>query len=147
MVPHVGPDHLAHDLHYIQRLIRGFMKNFPFQIIRVGLGVTFLWIGLLIFKNPEAWGNFLEPWALALLPVPLKEAMIGTALLDVVIGALLIADSFVWIASALAAMHLLIILIVSGITEITSRDIGLLAAALALFFNYFPRRWLAKFRH
>ncbi|KKW06399.1 MAG: hypothetical protein UY41_C0027G0018 [Candidatus Moranbacteria bacterium GW2011_GWE1_49_15] len=39
------------------------------------------------------------------------------------------------IAYVLASLHLIIVLAVSGIDEVTYRDIGLLAAALALFFD------------
>jgi len=47
------------------------MKKTSFHFLRVGLAITFLWIGILIFKNPEAWGGYLEPWAVGLLPIPL----------------------------------------------------------------------------
>ena len=35
------------------------MNRTSFHILRVGLAVTFLWIGILILKNPEAWGGYL----------------------------------------------------------------------------------------
>lgn len=97
------------------------------------MAITFLWIGILIFRNPEAWGSYLQPWAAKLLFVPIREAMIGTAILDIVIGGwLLFIDRFTWIAAALAFLHLIVVLVTSGITDITVRDIGLLAATLAL---------------
>src|SRR3989344_5189598 len=66
------------------------MRKSSFHFLRVGLAITFLWIGILIFRNPEAWGGYLEPWAAGLLPIPLSEAMIGTAIIDIIIGALLL---------------------------------------------------------
>jgi uncharacterized membrane protein YphA (DoxX/SURF4 family) len=108
------------------------MKNSTYHIVRVGLGITFLWIGILIFRDPIAWGGFLRPWASDLLTVPLEQAMIGTAVLDFLIGFFLIVDYFTWIAATLGAVHLVIVLTVSGIDEVTVRDIGLLAAAIAL---------------
>jgi hypothetical protein len=33
------------------------MIKTSFHILRVGLAITFLWIGVLIFKNPESWGG------------------------------------------------------------------------------------------
>lgn len=115
------------------------MKKTSFHILRIGLAITFLWIGVLIFKNPEAWGGYLEPWAAGLLPIPLAQAMIGTAILDIVIGALLLIDSFVWLAALVGAIHLIIVLTVSGITEITVRDIAILAAAVALMVDSLPQ--------
>jgi len=115
------------------------MKKSSFHILRVGLAITFLWIGILIFKNPEAWGGYLEPWAVGLLPVPLNEAMIGTAILDIAIGALLLADIFTWLAAFVGAIHLGIVLTVSGITDITVRDIGLLAGLIAVIADSIPQ--------
>lgn len=120
------------------------MKKTSFHILRVGLAITFLWIGILIFKNPEAWGGYLQPWAAGILPIPLKQAMISTAILDVAIGTLLLIDSFVWLAALVGAVHLIIVLTVSGITEITVRDIAILAAAVALMADSLPQAILSR---
>lgn len=116
------------------------MKKTSFHIVRVGLAITFLWIGVLIIRQPEAWGGYLEPWAAGLVPVPLEQAMWGTAFLDIVIGILFLIDWKTWFAGLLAAVHLVIVLTVSGITDITVRDIGLLAAALAVLVDALPLR-------
>lgn len=123
------------------------MKKAPYHILRVGLAITFLWIGILIFKEPEAWGGYLQPWAADLLPVPIKEAMIGTAVLDITVGFLLLIDYFVWLAAALGSLHLIIVLTVAGINAITVRDIGLLAAALALFWSDLPPKLFLKVKN
>ncbi len=114
------------------------MNRTAFHLLRVGVAITFLWIGILILKFPEAWGGYMQPWAAGLLPVPLKQAMLGTAILDLVIGFFLLIDAYVWIAAFFAAVHLAIVLTVSGITDITVRDIGLLAASLALTIESLP---------
>jgi hypothetical protein len=122
------------------------MTKTSFHILRVGLAITFLWIGVLIFKNPEAWGGYLQPWAAGLLPIPLTQAMIGTAILDITIGALLLSDFLTWLAALIGAIHLIIVLTVSGITDITVRDIGLLVAALALMIDSLPPELLKWFK-
>lgn len=114
------------------------MKKASFHILRVGLAITFLWIGILIFKNPEAWGGYLQPWAAGLLPIPLAQAMIGTAVLDITIGAFLLFDFLSWLAALIGALHIMVVLTVSGINEVTVRDIGLLVAALALMVDSLP---------
>lgn len=114
------------------------MTKTSFHILRVGLAVTFLWIGALILKEPSAWGGYLQPWAVGLLPIPLAQIMISTAILDLIIGFLLLLNLYTWFPAILAAIHLVIILITSGITDITIRDIGLLAAALALVYETWP---------
>jgi uncharacterized membrane protein YphA (DoxX/SURF4 family) len=115
------------------------MNRASFHVLRVGVAVTFLWIGVLIFKDPQAWGGFLEPWAAGLVPVPLREAMIGTAVLDILIGILLLIDVHVWLAALVGSIHLVIVLTVSGITEITVRDLAILAATLALMADALPK--------
>lgn len=114
------------------------MKLASFHILRVGVAITFLWIGVLIFRSPESWGAMLQPWAAGLLPIPLKEAMIGTAILDIGIGIFLLIDVATWLAALLGAVHLIIVLTTAGIDAITVRDIGLLAATLALTVNAWP---------
>ena len=114
------------------------MNKTAFHILRIGLGITFLWIGILIFKDPASWGGYLQPWAANLLPVPIEQAMVGTAVLDMIIGIMLLLGFWVWIGALLAAIHLVIVLVTSGITDITARDIGLLAGAVALIVSTWP---------
>jgi uncharacterized membrane protein YkgB len=115
------------------------MKKTSYHFLRVGLAITFLWVGVLIFKQPEAWGGYLQPWAAGLLPIPLTQAMIGTAILDIIIGLFLLFDFVPWLAAFIGSVHLVVILTVSGITDITVRDIGLLVAALALMIDSLPQ--------
>lgn len=123
------------------------MKLSSFHLLRVGLAITFLWIGLLIFKNPEAWGGYIQPWAMAFLPMPIKELMLTTAVLDLLIGFFLLIDTWTWVAATLASAHLAVVLTVSGINEVTVRDIGLLAGGLAVAWEASEpvrRRWMKK---
>ncbi|OGI91234.1 hypothetical protein A3A09_00285 [Candidatus Nomurabacteria bacterium RIFCSPLOWO2_01_FULL_42_20] len=122
------------------------MKKTSFHILRVGLAITFLWIAVLIFKEPEAWGAMLQPWAAGLLPIPIETAMIGTAVLDLLIGFLLLLDVWVLLAAILGSIHLLIIIITVGINPITVRDVGLLAGTLALLIDSLPADIIKKLR-
>lgn len=121
------------------------MTKAGFHILRVGLGITFLWIGVLIFKQPESWGGYLNSWAVELLPVSISQAMIGIAVLDIVIGFLFLIDMFTWLASLLAIVHLVIILTVSGITDITVRNIAILAGAIVILIDSLPKNFFSKF--
>jgi uncharacterized membrane protein YphA (DoxX/SURF4 family) len=120
------------------------MKTAPYHILRVGMAITFIWIGILIFSAPEAWGSVIQPWAADLLPVPLREAMIGTAILDIAVGVLLLVDILTWLAALFGAIHLVIVLAAVGINTFTVRDIGLLAGAIALFISDVEREKCVK---
>lgn len=120
------------------------MRKSSYHILRVGLAITFLWVGVLILQNPEAWGGYLRPWASKLLLMPIEQAMIGTAILDIAVGFFLLIDYFTWLAALVGAIHLVIVLAVSGITDITARDIGLLAAALAILIDSLPQTIVNK---
>ena len=111
-----------------------------YYILRVGLGLTFLWIAVLIFRDPKFWGGFLQPWAAGLLPLPLTEAMIGTAVLDALIGLAFLVDRWVWVTALLGSIHLVVVLATTGITEVTVRDIGLLGGTIALCWTNIPEK-------
>lgn len=117
------------------------MKKSSFHILRVATAITFLWIGILILKEPEAWGSYLQPWVVDLLPVSIKEVMISTAITDIIIGLLLLVDFWVPVAAFLAAAHMLIVIGTSGINEGTVRDIAILGGALALLNDSIPADW------
>ena len=108
------------------------MNKSAFHILRVGTAITFLWIGILIFQDPQGWGSYMAPWVVDLLPISVKNVMILTAVLDTVIGLLLLTETLVWRAAVAGAVHIGLVLIVSGINEGTVRDIAIVAATISL---------------
>ena len=122
------------------------MKSASYNILRVGLAITFLWVGILIFQSPEGWGGYIQPWVYDLLPFGAKSAMILTGIFDVVVGFLLLIDSYIFIATLLASIHLVIVIVVAGITEVTVRDIAILAGAIALSIESLPLYVSDKFK-
>lgn len=121
------------------------MKRTGYHILRLGVGITFVWVSIMIFQNPVGWGRMLSPWVLNILPVPIEQIMFSTALLDLFIGIFLILNFLPWPASILGSVHLLLILIGAGINAITVRDIGLLAATLALAIETWPAKFDLNF--
>lgn len=114
------------------------MSKFSFHILRVGLAITFIWIGVLILKDPESWGGYVQPWVVKLLPFSVTQALLSTAILDIFIGILFLIDWQIWLAGFLGTLHLAVVLTVSGITDITVRDIGLLTATIAIMIDSLP---------
>lgn len=105
------------------------------MILRIGMGITFFWIGILIFQHPDAWANFLSPWFVKLLPFSPIHLMEFTSILDILIGVFFILGFFTRVVAMVATIHLVGILISSGITETTIRDVGLLGGTVALFLD------------
>lgn len=122
------------------------MNKSSYHILRVGMAITFIWIGILIIKSPESWGGYLQPWAVNLLPVSIGQALLSTAALDIFIGILFLVDWFAWVAGFLAVFHLVVVLAVSGITDITVRDIGLMSAALVITIESLPAKVKSFFK-
>lgn len=104
----------------------------PYVILRIGLGVTFLLIGIDILRNPQNWIGYVPGG----VPLGLsREGLLAaTGVFDAIVGLGLILRVMPKVSSGLAALHLIGIIITSGIDPVIVRDIGLLAAALALFF-------------
>lgn len=118
------------------------MKNASLQILRVGTAVTFLWIGILILREPEAWGGLIQSWIAVFPPFSLfslKLLMTGTAVLDILVGFFLLINRFTWQAALLGSFHLIVVLAVSGINAITVRDLGLLSGTIAIFTSSFSK--------
>lgn len=101
-------------------------------LLRLGLGLTFLWIGIDIFRHTDAWIGFVPEN----LPFGLKRAVSLqlTGLLDIGLGLAILTNKFPRASAALAAGHLAAILISQGIDQVIIRDVGLFGTALALLF-------------
>ncbi|HTM68719.1 MAG TPA: DoxX family membrane protein [Candidatus Binatia bacterium] len=113
-------------------------------LLRVGLGLTFVGIGVYIFMDPLAWGSIMQPWAMKLVGPWLVPAMYANGAFDVAVGLMLIAGLWTWLAAAFGALHIFSVLVVAGVSAITVRDIGLLCASLALALDTLPPSILAK---
>lgn len=108
------------------------MQKLPFNLLRIGLAIVFIWVGVFIIQDPHGWGSMIQPWALKLIPGSLDQVMISTGTLDILIGIFMLFNIWTWLAAFVGAVHLLIVLVTVGVNVITVRDIGLLFATLAL---------------
>jgi len=106
------------------------------HILRLGLAITFIWTGLMIIQNPEIWSSFLPQYFLQ--SEYSTEFTLAVGFFDTIVGFFLVANRWVWFISLLAALHMLGILVTSGVNSITVKDIGLLSMALALLFFNIP---------
>ncbi|MFY9493188.1 MAG: DoxX family membrane protein [Minisyncoccia bacterium] len=101
-------------------------------ILRLGLAITFIWVGVLILAEPEEWAEHLQTWVTQLLPFESSRLMMVIGAVDVIIGWGLLTERAARLAAQAGSIHLIIVLAVAGIDHETVRDIGLLAGTLAL---------------
>lgn len=118
------------------------MNKKAYNILRLGLGITFIWVGLLILQDPVSWAGYVNPWVLPYIPGSLESMMVQTGYLDIFTGILMLVSPTVWAGALLGALHLVVVLVASGVTDITVRDIGLLFACVALFIEVMPS-WIS----
>jgi len=114
------------------------MDQLPLFLLRFGLGITFIITGIYIFKSKDHWTGPLPLWLKKLLPLSPERVMLMVAIFDVTVGIWLLTGIYLWLAALLATLHLIQVLIVSGINQTVYRDIGLLFAAAALTLTTWP---------
>jgi uncharacterized membrane protein YphA (DoxX/SURF4 family) len=114
------------------------MKKYSRYLLQVGLGTVFIGIGVMILQDPAGWAALIQPWAAKLIPGSILSTMKETGFLDIGVGVLFLIGPLAWIAALIGSVHITVVLITTGITTITIRDIGLLAAAIVLFIETVP---------
>jgi len=121
------------------------LKNIDsWLVLRIGLSITFIWVGYMIITAPLVWGSYISSWVLPFIPIELTQFMITTGIFDIIVGFGFLFNRTVFWSSVFGAIHLAGILIVSGINEATVRDIGLLGGTVSLLIKYLPRKLLQR---
>lgn len=123
------------------------MKNLAMWALRIGLSITFIWIGYLVLQNPGGWAKSIQPWAVQLMPVMPENMMVLTGYFDIAVGIMLLINPMVGIAALLGTVHLAGVVLTISSSGIIARDLGLLGAALALTIETFPWAPVDKFFH
>ncbi|MEK7556602.1 MAG: hypothetical protein AAB538_01360, partial [Patescibacteria group bacterium] len=101
-----------------------------YVVLRIGVGIVFLWIGIDILRHSDLWLGFV-PESLP-FGIPRAVALQLNGFFDILLGILLLVRIFPKTAAAFAVLHLAGILLTQGVNAILIRDVGLLGAALAL---------------
>lgn len=112
------------------------------MFLRIGLGLTFIYIGVDILRHPNMWIGYVPQETMFTLD---RAAMLRLGgLFDITIGAMLGAKIWPRLAGVLAVLHLMGIFTLNGIDSVLARNIGLLGTALAVVVwpkNYRRKRW------
>jgi uncharacterized membrane protein YphA (DoxX/SURF4 family) len=108
-------------------------KNIPSLMLRLGLGFVFMYAAVASLLQPLEWSGFLpSPLAKVLHPTLAVRLL---AVFEIILALWLLSDRYRRYAAALATLMLAGV-ILANLSQlfVTFRDVGLLCAALALFF-------------
>jgi uncharacterized membrane protein YphA (DoxX/SURF4 family) len=112
------------------------MNNYSRLILRIGLGLVFLYFGLSQLINPERWTDLLPEFLTKLSLFKPETFILINGMFDILVGLCLLLGLFVRIISLLAFLHLISISLFSlGLNPSGIRDLGLAISALSLFFT------------
>ncbi|MBU6414652.1 DoxX family membrane protein [Patescibacteria group bacterium] len=103
-------------------------------ILRIGLASVFLWFGFSQLIDGVHWVSWVPEWAPAIMHLPPAMIVLANGAFEVICGTMLALGFFVRPVAALLALHLAILVLSIGLTQIGVRDFGLMMANLALVF-------------
>lgn len=105
-------------------------------VIRLGMAVVFLWFGVDKFIQPQYWADAWMPhWAQQFaqgVGMSTVNAVFLVGIFEVLVAISLATGFFSRMFASAAIVFLLVIIVTSGFNEIIVRDIGLIAALVAL---------------
>ena len=104
--------------------------GWPYLFLRIGLGLTFIYLGIDVFRNPEAWAVYAggEPF----LGFDRDALLKFGGIVDLIAGLMLMAKVMPRFAGGLMVAHLLMVFAMNGIDSTLARNIGLFGMALAI---------------
>ena len=114
-----------------------FNKNYPnlgVIILRLGLGFVYLWFGISQLLQTAQWVGFIPDWALPLFGGSAVTAVLLNGWFEIIAGAMLAFGIYIRQVASLLAVHLTLIVFDVGLSAIGVRDIGLVAATVAVIF-------------
>ncbi len=112
------------------------MEDYGKLILRLGLGIVFLYFGISQLIAPQRWIDLIPEFNFIYMNDIFKQKMVLlNGIFDCLIGIFFILGLFIKIVSLLATLHLISIFLFSlGFTPSGFRDLGLALASSSLFF-------------
>jgi len=118
--------------------MKSLEKISPEIILRLGLGLMYIYSGLSLFSTPGDWQGFVPQWFLNIwnhlgpIDIFLKLQGLGELVLGLMLLAWFSGKKGLKIAALLASLEIFSIILFVGIDIVTFRDLGVFAAALSL---------------
>ena len=109
-------------------------KEYSPLVLRIGIGMVFLWFGLTNIFNPQSLVGYL-PKIVYALPIEPLTLLFVNGIFEVIFGLLLLVGLFQRLVSFILFLHILIIMFGLGYNDIAVRDFGLALATFVIFLN------------
>ena len=103
-------------------------------LLRLGVGGVFFWFGVDKFLHPQAWTAWVPSWMPGMIGLDPTMFIYVLGIIELVLGGFVLVGRFLRLAALGCAVALAGIVASLPWSDISVRDLGLLAAALALFF-------------
>ena len=101
-------------------------------LLRFGAALGFSLFGYGKLVDSVSWIGFIPPWVTPFLPMTAGQFLTAVGVGEIILAAFLAFGLWTRTAAALAAFHLLGVLVVLGYTDLAVRDFVSFTAALAL---------------
>jgi uncharacterized membrane protein YphA (DoxX/SURF4 family) len=110
------------------------LERYAKPVLRIGMGLVFLYFGYQQLTNTALWTGFVPDFALAFGFAAEKIVLINS-FFELSFGVLLLLGLFTRIVSFVLALHLFVISFSLGFNDLGVRDFGLAVATLVVFLN------------
>lgn len=108
------------------------MKKYAPAVVRIGLGLVFLWFGISQISAPADWAIMIPAYATKLPPFSPETLITLHGSFEIIFGALLFVGFKTRLAAFLLALNLANITFLVGYNAIGVRDFGLLMATVSI---------------
>ena len=107
-------------------------ENIGRLLLRIGLGIVFIWFGIDKFLRPELWEGWIPILIQSILQSKVLTFLYFLGVFEVIIGVLVLVGFYTRVAAGIAALFLFAVVLSSFSGEILVRDIGLIFLALGI---------------
>lgn len=111
--------------------------KYSYLILRIGLAAVFLWFGVDKFIHPAYWLNAWVPPSVLMfvgkLGITATQFIYLNGVFEILVALSMITGVFISFFSLIGGIFLVLVLLFSGFSEVTVRDIGLLGGFISVF--------------
>ena len=106
-------------------------KEYAPIVLRISLGIVFLWFGFTNIFNHESLIGYLPEFFYS-LGISLQTILLFNGIFEIIFGTLLIIGLFTRVVAFILFLHLLSITFSLGYNDVAIRDFGLALASLSI---------------